>query len=147
MVINHTFKCVFHIHNYRLSVGGGFLLESVGLINFLISVGLILPTGSVTDVPNLGIALSDLSTLLCIATPTIVLIPGTLNPNRMLSLSVKPLTLEAPSEDPVKLRIFTIEAAMLADASRDALADLATDTSPVTEEVAEEVASTMPASA
>ena len=41
----HVFKSGFHIHNYRLSVGGVFLLRSVGLTLCVMSVA---------DTPDLG---------------------------------------------------------------------------------------------
>ncbi len=66
VILNHSFKSGFHIHSYRLSVGGGVLLGSVGLIIFVISVGPILPTESVDEVPERLSESRDLSTLLWI---------------------------------------------------------------------------------
>lgn len=82
-------------------MGGGFLLGSVGLSNLLISVGLIFLTGSVRDVPNLGIALSDLSTLLWVASACVELLPVLSAFEITLSPSVNPDTEDCPSEAPV----------------------------------------------
>lgn len=84
VILNHSFKSGFHIHSYRLSVGGEVLLGSVSLIIFVISigedilfgsvglrvfvlsVGPILPTESVDEVPERLSESRDLSTLLWI---------------------------------------------------------------------------------
>ncbi len=66
VVFNHTLKSGFYIHSYRLSVGGGVLLGSVGLRVFVLSVGPILPTESVDEVPERLSESRDLSTLLWI---------------------------------------------------------------------------------